>query len=138
MEAESIAQSQSMKQLTPLWHIYGEIITHMSLPVNNVSKISSVFEDNQAALILANFTNPPCLTPRSKSIAVKYHWFRSHLSESTITIQHIGTDLQCANILTKALTRLKFKHEREMMMGWPPRSVRGLVSLVSKHTAMRV
>jgi transposase InsO family protein len=137
MESEYIALSQSMKQLIPLKHVYREIIQHMNLPIDAVSTISTVFEDNNAALILARSTNPPRLTPRSKSIAVKYHWFRSHLSESSIVIQSIGTDLQRANILTKPLTRFKFEHEREMLMGWPPRSVRGRVSRESTQT-MRV
>jgi hypothetical protein len=85
-------------------------------------------------MILAKSTNPPRLTPRSKSIAVKYHWFRSHLSESSIVIQHIGTDLQRANILTKPLSRFQFEKEREMFLGWPPRSVRGRVSRESTQT----
>jgi hypothetical protein len=131
MEAEYIALSQSMKQLIHLRHIYSKLITHMHLPVENMSTISTVFEDNQAATILATSTNPPRLTPRSKSIAIKYHWFRSHLSESRIVIRHIGTDLQRANILTNALTRFQYEREREMLLGWPSRSARGRVSLVS-------
>jgi hypothetical protein len=73
MEAEYIALSQSVKQLIPLRHLYGEIIKHMNLPVDNVSKISTVFEDILAALILGNSTDPPHLSPWSKYIAGKYH-----------------------------------------------------------------
>jgi hypothetical protein len=112
-----------MKQLIPLRHIYSEIIHHLHLPIDNASKFSTVFEDNQAAISLASSTNPPQLTPRSKSITIKYHWFRSHLSNSSIVIRHIDTDLQRANILTKPLTRFQFEREREMLMGWPPRLV---------------
>jgi hypothetical protein len=75
--------------------------------------------------------NPPRLsTPRLKSFAVKYHWFRSHLSDASIVIQSIGTDLQRANVLTKPLTRFMFEDERER----PPRSVRGRVSQKSTQT----
>jgi hypothetical protein len=134
MESEYIALSQSMKQLIPLKHVYREIIQHMNLPIDKASTISTVFEDNNAALILARSMSPPRLTLRSKSIAVKYHCFWSHLSDASIVIQSIGTDLHPTNILTKPLTRFKFEHGHEMLMGWPPRSVRGRVSWESTQT----
>jgi hypothetical protein len=37
-------------------------------------------------------------------------------------------------MLNKPLTRFKFEHEREMLMGWPPRSARGRVSRESTQT----
>ena len=39
---------------------------------------SQVFEDNNGALILSE---TPMMTPRTKNIAVKYHWFRDNIGE---------------------------------------------------------
>ena len=92
----------------------------LMLRVNRTSHICTVFEDNQAALILASATDPPRLTPRSKSIAVKYHWFRSHLKPGEIEIKSIPSLDQKANIMTKPLTEHSFRRERQMIMGWTP------------------
>ena len=118
MEAEYIALSNSMKKLLPLRVTYANLMDTLNLKVDKCSRISTVFEDNQAALILANANNPPRLTPRSKSIAVKYHWFREHLKEGEIVMEAIATDFQKANIMTKPLTHINFAREREMVMGW--------------------
>jgi hypothetical protein len=128
MEAEYIALSTSMKILIPLRAVHNEIVDCFKLPANEVSTLSNVWEDNRACLILANANDPPRLTPRSKSIAVKYHWFRSKLRKGEIEVKPIPTTEQKANILTKALTRDQFNNERLLLMGWDPRSDRGRVS----------
>ena len=120
MEAEYIALSNSMKKLIPLRVTYHDLIYALDLKVDKSSEITTVFEDNQAALILARLIDPPRLTPRSKSIAIKYHWFRQYLKEGEITISAISTDFQKANIFTKPLVQIKFERERQMIMGWQP------------------
>ena len=120
MEAEYIALAQGMKQLIPLRVTYKAFLDNFKIEVDGLSTISTVFEDNQAARILATHTDPPRLTPRSKSIAVKYHWFRQFLGDDTIIVKDINTKLQKANIFTKPLTAINFQHERQMLMGWSP------------------
>jgi hypothetical protein len=52
---------------------------------------STVHEDNQGALKLANL-EPGRQTPRSKFYnAIKYYWFRSWLKPNEIEIQYIET-----------------------------------------------
>ena len=84
MEAEYIALSMSMRSL---WHLRGMLFENdgvFSLDLGSkLSKISSVYEDNRAAQILAT-TDPPQMTPHSKHLAVKWHWFRSHLSDKIV------------------------------------------------------
>jgi len=58
------------------------------------------------------------MMPQSRTIAVKYHWFREQLSESTIVFKKIATEDQLANILTKALPRAPFEIERRALVGW--------------------
>lgn len=74
MMAEYVALSSAMRSLVYLRRVHEEICTTVKLPFDPKSNISTVFEDNQACLTLAT-TDPPRMTPRSKSIAVKYHWF---------------------------------------------------------------
>ena len=73
-EAEYIALSTAMRALLPVRHIYEVVCVSLNLDRNPNSVISTVFEDNCAAKILAT-TDPPRLTPQSRHIAVKYHWF---------------------------------------------------------------
>ena len=44
---------------------------------------SKVFEDNNSCIILAESSK---FTPRTKHIAIKYHHFRKHVAEKTISI----------------------------------------------------
>jgi hypothetical protein len=81
------------------------------------SKIkSTIWEDNAACLTLAS-SDPPRMTPRSKSIAVKYHWFREHLIPGLIEIHAIGTLDQAADIFTKAISQATFERLRFMLLG---------------------
>jgi hypothetical protein len=116
MEAEYIALSTAMRAFIPIRHVLQELVSTFKLPVDKESLISTVFEDNQPALTLAT-QDPPRLTPRSKHIAVKYHWFRSKIG-GDIKLKYISTDNQLADILTKPLPRIKFEKARRQLMGW--------------------
>ena len=117
MESEYVALSMAMQQLLPMRAKLAEIGSCLSLPTDDLSTMSTVWEDNQAALILAN-TDPPRLTPWSKSLGIKYHWFRSHLGKGKIEIKAIRSEDQLADILTKALGRVAFAKARKACMGW--------------------
>ena len=84
---------------------------------DRISTISTVFEDNMPALILAT-TDPPRMTPRSKHMGVKYHWFRSHLSPSTILVKSVPSASNKGDIFTKALARDLFERHRKTICGW--------------------
>ena len=60
--------------------------------------MSAVFEDNSSAIKLVNV---PKMTSRSKHIALHYHFFREHVREGSIGVEHVSTDLQIADVLTK-------------------------------------
>ena len=84
MEAEYIAASTSMRSLLPLRNQLAKIITHLHLNPAGPSFVCTVWEDNQAALQLAT-KDPPRMTPRSKHIGIKYHWFRAHINSPNST-----------------------------------------------------
>ena len=119
MESEYIALSTAMRALLPARQLHLNLLYTFGLPSSNDSLVSTVFEDNQAALQLAT-TDPPRLTPRSKHFAIKYHWFREHLSQRPggIQVKYISSAGQKADILTKALTPIKHNLARLQLMGW--------------------
>ena len=116
-EAEYIALSTGMRSLLPLKAILEEITSALELPSNTSSMISTVYEDNTAALKLAT-TDPPKISSRTKHINVKYHWFRSHLKKGYIEVKKIDTKDQAADIFTKPLVQAKFEPLRKLLLGW--------------------
>ena len=58
------------------------------------------------------------MTPRSKHIAIKYHFFREHVFNGTVDIEKIDTSNQKADIFTKGLGPEIFERVRELLMGW--------------------
>ncbi|KAL7565608.1 hypothetical protein ACA910_018970 [Epithemia clementina (nom. ined.)] len=117
MEAEYIAASTAMRTLIPLRQQLITICNWLNLSKPTKATVSIVWEDNQAALQLSN-KNPQRMTPRSKHIAIKYHWFRSKLEAGVIEMKHIDTNEQLGDIFTKPLTPDKFATARKKFMGW--------------------
>ncbi|MGH3055784.1 MAG: Ty1/Copia family ribonuclease HI, partial [Gaiellaceae bacterium] len=86
-----------------------ELVTAFQLEHEGKSTIkSTIWEDNQAAYILAT-NEPPRLTPRSKHIHVKYHWFREHWEPGTMEVVPIDTKQQLTDIMTKLQPRVEFE-----------------------------
>lgn len=117
MESEYIALSAAMKELIPLRDTLIEIEDVFKIGNGLSAKETTVWEDNAACLVLAN-SPPPRMTPRSKHIAVKYHWFRSHLTDKLIKVRKIDSCWQKADILTKGMGKVKFQEIRKLVMGW--------------------
>eukprot|EP00957_Ditylum_brightwellii_P097555 7429872-Ditylum_brightwellii.AAC.1 len=69
-----------------------------------VSK-STVYEDNNGAIRVALC---PKMTPTSKCIAVKYHWFRLHVESGEVEIVKVESSKHLADIFTKGLQGDKF------------------------------
>jgi hypothetical protein len=115
MEAEYIALSMCMRELLPLKRLLKEINGVFEFDLEGALAKSTVFEDNASAVQLATM---PKMTPRSKHIALHYHFFREHITKGEVDVQHVSTDLQIADILTKGLGDTKFEKLRKLMMGW--------------------
>jgi hypothetical protein len=116
MEAEYIALSDSCQKLIPLRAILGEILQSLNITTDfKVRSQSKVYEDNNGALALANL---PHLTPRSKHIAVKYHFFRDYVKNGSLEVLKIDTHDQLADICTKGLADGPYQQIRQLVMGW--------------------
>ena len=98
--------------------MWKELIKQKIVKRTGISTICKVWEDNEAALKHA-VTPLPKLTPRTKHIGVKYHWFKSHLKPgSEIECHPISTKVQIADIMTKGLVKIDFENKRRLLMGW--------------------
>jgi hypothetical protein len=117
MEAEYIAVSQAMRDLLPLRGLMDVLAKGLNIERSQLTKVSTVWEDNNGALALAN-KEAPMMTPRSKHIAIKYHWFRDKIRPGEIEVKRIATDEQAADVFTKGLTRLDFEAKRKLVTGW--------------------
>jgi hypothetical protein len=116
-EAEFIALSQAMRELIPTRRLLAEICGNMRLQGGSpVSIKSTVFEDNNGAISTAHAVK---MTPRTKHIAVKYFFFKSHIGPGTgIELVKIDTLLQKADIFTKGMAPEKFSTMRKLLCGW--------------------
>ncbi|KAL8145519.1 hypothetical protein AgCh_003617 [Apium graveolens] len=72
-----------------------------------------LYIDNKSAIDLAK---NPVFHGRSKHIDIRYHFIRECVENGEIVIKHISTDLQCADVLTKALHTARFEKMR-MLLG---------------------
>ena len=117
-EAEYIALAQSMRELLPMRSLLKEASSALHLDSEGQDALvhSTIFEDNNGALALAS---SPRIAPRTKHIAVKHHFFRSHVDpKNGLSISKIDTDLQKADVFTKGLSAEKFQALRKLLIGW--------------------
>lgn len=117
MEAKYIAASTTMRELLLLQKVFNKILQIMNVTASKVSSISSVWEDNAAVLTLMQAPLPK-MTPQTKHIAVKYHWFCQHLCRGEIEVKKISTDQQKADIFMKGLHTEAFLHHHKILLGW--------------------
>nr|GEX91755.1 zinc finger, CCHC-type [Tanacetum cinerariifolium] len=68
--------------------------------------------DNVSAIALVR---NPVFHGRSKHIDIRYHFIRECVENGHINVEHVSGELQRADILTKALSRLKFVTMRQML-----------------------
>jgi hypothetical protein len=114
-EAEYIALSQSMCETIPFLNLMAEIGNVLDIFSPKPKVHCKVFEDNMSCI---KVPESPKFTPRTKHIAIKYHHFRKHVADGTVTIHHIDTKQQIADIFTKPLDEGLFNSLRKMLMGW--------------------
>ncbi|PWA38442.1 gag-pol polyprotein [Artemisia annua] len=68
--------------------------------------------DNVSAIALVK---NPVFHGRTKHIDIRYHFIRECVENGHINVEHVSGELQRADILTKALPRLKFTTMRQML-----------------------
>jgi hypothetical protein len=60
------------------------------------------------------------MRPRTKHLCIRLHHFREKVRKGEISIHHIATELQIADMLTKPQPFVLFVAQRSTLMKWPP------------------
>jgi hypothetical protein len=115
-EAEYNALSESLRHVRFLMQIVDEAKevgweTFVGTPMVHCK----VFEDNSGALEMSRL---PKMRPHTKHLCVRLHHFREHVRLGKITIQHISSEKQLADIATKPQPTDLFVAQREAILQW--------------------
>ena len=115
-EAEYYSLSHCLRNLLPIRRVLEELLTNLAVPATTRATITSTaFEDNSAALSLANNHR---LTSRTRCYHTQAHHFWQHVDDGTLSIRPCETNLMDADILTKAKPRAPFEDNRKRVQGW--------------------
>jgi hypothetical protein len=95
-EAEYIALTTAIKEA--LW------LNQLLKELNRGLKEIKIMCDNKSTICLSK--NPE-FHSRSKHIDIKYHFIKEKINDKTINIEFVSTDDMIADILTKAVSRIK-------------------------------
>jgi hypothetical protein len=104
-EAELMAITSSTKEL--LWyrhHLGGIGLSH--------TQPTTLLVDSQCAMDIANNSK---ISERSKHIEVQHFFIREHIEAGTVKLQHVPSEKQAADTLTKPLHRVAFKRCADML-----------------------
>ena len=104
-EAEFMAGTEAAKQAIWLQELLSEVTKR---PIEKVL----IRIDNQSAIAL---TRNPVFHGRSKHIHRRYHFIRECIEKGQVDVEHVSGDMQKADIMTKALGRIKFREMRDLI-----------------------
>ena len=104
-EAEYTAAATAACQGIWLAHLLGEMLNQDTAP-------ALIFIDNKSVISLCK---NPVLHDRSKHIDLRYHFIRDCVEKGTVIVEFIKTGEQKADILTKALGRVRFQELRDKL-----------------------
>ena len=97
-EAEYIEAGNSCSQL--VW------MKQMLSEYNVTQEVMTLYCDNLSAI---NISKNPIQHSRTKHIDIRHHFIRELVEEKIITLEHVTTEKQLADIFTKALDANQFE-----------------------------
>jgi hypothetical protein len=106
-EAEFTAASEAGKTILYLRSILHELGFEQYLP-------TILFEDNTGALHMANAQQP---TRRTRHMDTKYFALQDWVEHDQVALNQIGTAYNISDAFTKALGRIKFYEQTDVIMG---------------------
>lgn len=104
-EAEFMAAAATACQAIWLRNVLGRITSETLGPV-------VICIDNKSAIDLAK---NPMFHGRSKHIDVRYHFIRECVERGEVILKHVSSSEQRADIMTKALMKVKFESMRRLL-----------------------
>ena len=99
-------------RVAPLCFFYTCLRSASALLDIEIDKPMNIFEDNSGAVSIAKFGN---FTKRSKYIEVHYNFVNENYVNGLIDIVKVSTEKNVADILTKALGRVRFEKLRTLL-----------------------
>ena len=105
-EAELIALHTSGKDC--VW--MSQLILSLGIKIG----IAIIYQDNNAAMLLANNGQP--IHQRSKSINIKYFKIKERIDDKSIVLQRLSTEEMSADILTKPIAGKLFLKLRKLLL----------------------
>ena len=116
-EAELIAMSTMLREVIHLQNLLLELRgCNFLIPFTKPQVVCHTFEDNAACIEVAQLDHKIC--PRTKDIPVCLFHFCDHIEKGIITIEHVPSKYQLADIFTKPLHRNQYMHLCDQIMGW--------------------
>ena len=76
---------------------------------NVTQYVMTLYCDNLSTI---NISKNPIQHSRTKHIDIRHHFIRDLIDEKTIKLEHVSTELQLADIFTKALDSNQFENLR--------------------------
>ena len=104
-----------MREVIPFMNLMVEVGEVFPLHNPKPEFHCKLFENNNSCIRMAESSK---FTPRTKHIAIKYHHFRKHVTDKTISIFPIDKKDQLDDIFTKPLDRVIFRKLRFLLMDW--------------------
>lgn len=106
MEAEYVAASETGKSILWIDRLLKEI------GAINYTSVPTLYVDNQSAIKLIGNS---VFHERSKHIEIKYHFLRNMVEQKSCRVEYISTNMQEADLLTKALGYAKLIKCKQMI-----------------------
>jgi hypothetical protein len=105
-EAEYVGLCSASKEAVWL----RRIMRHIGIGYGMGMKPIKIYADNQGSIKIAN----SCTTKRSKHIDLQFHFTRSVIESGEIALEYCPTSMMMADMLTKALARVKVEEFNRM------------------------
>ena len=116
-EAGIIALSTALREVIHLQNLLQELWAYtFPIPYTKAQIPCRTFEDNAACIEVA--TSETKIRPRTKYLTVRLFHFRDNIEKGLISIEHVPSRDQLANIFTKPLSCQQFHNLRDQIMGW--------------------
>ena len=76
------------------------------------TRCHDIFCDNLSA---TNISKNPIQHSRTKHIDIRYHFIKELVEEKIVALEHVATELQLADIFTKAMDATQFENLRRKL-----------------------
>ena len=115
-EVDYIPLSSYLREVIGVLNLMNELKERKFYFNNSIPKMKCrVFKDNMSCI---EISKNHCTQPRTKYLSVRLHHFWSHVINKTISIEHISTKEQIAEMFTKPLPRDQFQKLCDRLMCW--------------------